>query len=86
MLLLILSNLIYQVITIIPITKNNAILPMRLQLLSNNNDSVMLNTIIGIKQGYLISLNPIPYSLLPTLYCQGNVARLLINGIRHLNR
>nr|WP_293094617.1 hypothetical protein [Okeania sp. SIO2F4] len=40
-----------------PIPKNNAILPMELQLLSNNNASVMFVKIIGIKSKYLISFN-----------------------------
>ncbi|WP_293063963.1 hypothetical protein [Okeania sp. SIO2B3] len=39
-----------------PIPKNNAILPMQLQLLSNNNASVMFVKIIGIKSKYIISL------------------------------
>ena len=57
---------------------------MGLQLLSNNNASVMFVKIIGIKSKYLISFNPTPYSLLPTPYSQGNVARLLRNGITAL--
>ncbi len=61
---------------VIPIPKNNAILPIQLQLLSNNNASVMFVKIIGIKSKYLMSFNPTPYS-------QGDVARLLRNGIRH---
>ncbi|NET42645.1 hypothetical protein [Okeania sp. SIO2B3] len=39
----------------IPITKNHAILSMRLQLLSNNNGSVIFVNIIGIKPRYLLS-------------------------------
>ncbi|NEO58207.1 MAG: hypothetical protein F6K54_37240 [Okeania sp. SIO3B5] len=66
---------------IIPIPKNNAILPTELQLLSNNNDSVMFVRIIGINPKYLIPLNHTPYSLLPTPYSQGNVAKLLRNSI-----
>ncbi len=66
---------------IIPIPKNNAILPMRLQLLSNNNDSVMFVRIIGINPKYIIPLSPTPYSLFPTPYSQGDVAKLLRNGI-----
>ena len=54
---------------------------MRLQLLSNNNGRIMFMTILGIKPSYLISFNPTPYSLLPTPYFQGDVARLLRNGI-----
>ncbi|MDJ0515453.1 MAG: hypothetical protein QNJ74_04045 [Trichodesmium sp. MO_231.B1] len=61
---------------IIPIPKNNAILPMKLQLLSNNNASVMFVNIIGIKSKYIMSFNPTPYSLFPTPYSQGDVARM----------
>ncbi|NET17745.1 MAG: hypothetical protein F6K08_35435 [Okeania sp. SIO1H6] len=43
----------------------------------------MFVTIIGIKPRYLISFYPTPYSLLPTPYSQGDVARLLRNGIKH---
>ncbi|RQH23154.1 hypothetical protein D4Z78_06415 [Okeania hirsuta] len=57
----------YEVADIIPIPKNNAILPMRLQLLNNNNISVMFFTFFGIKPRYIISLNPTPYCLLPTV-------------------
>ena len=64
-------------IGLIPIPKNNAILPMPLQLLSNNNDSVMFVRIIGINPKYLMPLNPTPYSLLPTPY-----SLLLRNGLR----
>ncbi len=39
----------YDQVLIIPIPKNNAILPMGLQLLSNNNTSVIFIKIIGIK-------------------------------------
>ncbi len=39
---------------------------MELQLLTNNNASVIFVKIIGIKSKYLISFNPTPYSLLPT--------------------
>ncbi|NEO58873.1 MAG: hypothetical protein F6K54_41115, partial [Okeania sp. SIO3B5] len=42
---------------------------------------VMFVRIIGINPKYLIPLNPTPYSLLPTPYSQGNVAKLLRNGI-----
>ena len=66
---------------LIPIPKNNAILPVGLQLLSNNNAWIMFVTILGIKPRYLISFHPTPYSLLPTPYCQRDVAILLINGI-----
>ncbi|NET46580.1 hypothetical protein [Okeania sp. SIO2B3] len=52
---------------------------MRLQLLSNNNNSVMFVRIIGINPKYLIPLNPTPYS-------QGNVAKILINGISKCNK
>ncbi|NER02589.1 MAG: hypothetical protein F6K17_08095 [Okeania sp. SIO3C4] len=42
----------------------------------------MFVTILGIKPRYLMSFNPTAYCLLPTAYSQGNVARLLRNGIR----
>ncbi|NEO54213.1 MAG: hypothetical protein F6K54_14660 [Okeania sp. SIO3B5] len=67
---------------LIPILKNNAILPMRLQLLNNNNYSVMFVRIIGINPKYLMSLNHTPYSLLPTFYPQGDITKLLRNGLR----
>ncbi len=54
---------------------------MQLQLSTDNNNSVMFVRIIGINTKYLMPLNPTPYSLLPTPYSQGNVARLFINGI-----
>ena len=60
---------------LIPIPKNNAILSMQLQLLSNNNDSVMFVRIIGINPKYLMPLNPTPYS-------QGDITKLLRNGLR----
>ncbi|NEP07652.1 MAG: hypothetical protein F6K25_12500 [Okeania sp. SIO2G4] len=43
----------------------------------------MFVTILGIDLRYVMSLNPTPYSLLPTPYSQGDVARLLISGIKH---
>ncbi len=61
---------------IIPIPKNNAILTMQLQLLSNNNASVMFVKIIAIKSKDIMLFNPTPYSLLPTPYYQGDVARM----------
>ncbi len=45
----------------------------------------MFVKIIGIKSKYLMSFNPTPYSLLPISYSQGDVARLLRNGITDMN-
>ena len=45
----------------------------------------MFVTIIGIKPRYLISFHPTPYTLHPTPYFQGDVARLLRFGIMSLN-